>query len=163
MILVSACLLGQKVKYDGGANPQELLMEAEDKGRFVPVCAECAGGLPVPRNPVEIHQGTGKDVLQGRSAVCEASGNAHTVEFIHGAEAVLETAKKHHANVAILKESSPSCGVHTIYDGTFSHTKLEGQGVCAALLKQNGIRLYSEKDITPELMAELLEEDAREN
>lgn len=163
MILVSACLLGQKVKYDGGDNLQELLKEAEKEGRFVPVCPETFGGLQRPREPVEIQNGVGEDVLENRAAVQSPTGKDCTAEFLRGAEIVLETAKKHNARVAILKESSPSCGVNTVYDGTFSHTKIKGQGVCAALLKRNGIQLYSEKDITKELLTKLIEEDKREN
>ena len=163
MILVSACLLGQKVKYDGGDNLQELLKEAEKEGRFVPVCPETFGGLQRPREPVEIKNGLGEDVLENRAAVLSPTGKDCTAEFIRGADIVLKKAKECHARVAILKESSPSCGVHTIYDGTFSHTKIEGQAVCAALLKKNGMQLYSEKDITKELLTKLIAEDKREN
>ena len=159
MILVSACLLGQKVKYDGGDNLQELLKAAEKEGHFVSVCPETAGGLPRPREPVEIQKGTGEDVLEGCADVQSPSGKDCTKEFLNGAQSVLETAKRYHARVAILKESSPSCGSHTVYDGTFTHKKIEGQGVCAALLKRNGIRLYSEKDMTEELLKKLIEED----
>ncbi len=159
MILVSACLLGHKVKYNGGSNTQELLMKYNERGQFMAVCPECLGQLPIPRPPVEIQWADGAAVLAGQARVRSADGSDVTSCFVHGAREVLQTAAAYGIKIAILKENSPSCGVHAVYDGTFQHKKLAGRGVCASLLSQQGIRLYSEKDLTPSLLENLLEED----
>ncbi len=159
MILVSACLLGHKVKYSGGSNPHALLMKYNERGQFMAVCPECLGQLPIPRPPVEIQQADGAAVLAGNARVQSADGKDVTSCFLHGAQEGLQTAAAYGIRTAILKENSPSCGVHAVYDGSFSHNRLSGQGVCAALLAQHGIRLYSEKDMTEELLEKLLEED----
>ncbi len=159
MILVSACLLGHKVKYSGGSNPHELLMKYNERGQFMAVCPECLGKLPIPRPPVEIQQADGEAVLAGRARVRSAAGKDVTSCFLQGAREVLQTAAAYGVRIAILKENSPSCGVHAVYDGSFSRKKLAGQGVCAALLARQGIRLYSEKDMTEELLEKLLAED----
>lgn len=159
MILVSACLLGHKVRYDGGENGQALLLRYVTRGQFLPVCPESAAKLPVPRPPVEIQAGTGADVWAGRAVVRDAEGVDRTTAFRCGAESILSLAEKYQAQVAILKENSPSCGVHQIYDGTFCRRKIDGQGVAAARLIEQGLRLYSEKDLTEEMLLALLAED----
>lgn len=159
MILVSACLLGHKVKYDGGENGQPLLLRYVARGQFLPVCPESAAKLPVPRPPVEIQGGTGVEVWAGRAAVRDTEGVDRTAAFRCGAESVLATAERCQAQIAILKENSPSCGVHQVYDGTFGRRKIDGQGVAAARLAEKGLRLYSEKDLTEELLLSLLAED----
>lgn len=159
MILVSACLLGHKVKYDGGENGQPLLLRYAARGQFLPVCPESAAKLPVPRPPVELQGGTGEAVLAGRAVVRDTEGADRTAAFRRGAKSVLAVAKRYQAQIAILKENSPSCGVHQVYDGTFCRRKIDGQGVTAAQLAAAGLRLYSEKDLTEELLLALLAED----
>ena len=161
MILVSACLLGHKVKYDGGENGQPLLLRYAALGQFLPVCPESAAKLPVPRPPVEIQAGTGADVWAGRAVVRDAEGTDRTSAFRCGAENVLAAAERCQARIAILKENSPSCGVHHVYDGTFGRRKIDGQGVAAAWLAKRGLRLYSEKDLTEALLLSLLAEDRK--
>ncbi len=161
MILVSACLLGHKVRYDGGSNPDELLLKYNERGRFIAVCPECFGQLPVPRPPVEIQHANGKKVLAGKASVRDAEGHDATHAFQIGADKVLKIAQAYNAKVAILKESSPSCGVHTIHTGDFDDKKSKGMGVCAALLDANGIRVFSEKDMTIGRLEELLAEDEK--
>lgn len=159
MILVSACLLGHRVKYNGGHNLQELLSRYNARGHFLAVCPECLGMLPVPRLPMEIYGGTGEMVLSGEAQVKNLRGETATSNFTYGASRVLDTVHAYGIQVAILKESSPSCGVHSIYDGTFSEARVEGHGVCAALLAAHGVTLYSEKDLTAVLLEKLLADD----
>lgn len=159
MILVSACLLGHKVKYDGGENGQPLLLRYAVRGQFLPVCPESAAHLPVPRPPVELQGGVGADVWAGCAAARDTEGTDRTAAFLCGAARVFAIAEKYRARVAILKENSPSCGVHQVYDGLFRRRKIAGQGVAAARLAAAGLRLYSEKDLTEELLLALLAED----
>lgn len=159
MILVSACLLGHNVKYNGGNNACGLLQAYESRGRFVPICPEGFAELPIPRPPMEIQQGTGEDLLAGRSVALDETGKEMTAALCLGAQKALALAQKYHAKAAILKESSPSCGVHRIYDGSFQGKKIPGSGAAAALLRQHGLTLYSEKELTPALLTRLIEED----
>lgn len=148
-ILVSACLLGNKVRYNAMDVPCEsnLLEKWAEEGRLIAFCPEVAGGLPVPRLPVEIQSGDGNAVLAGSSKVLDNQGKDVSANFIAGAEKALAAAQEAGAKIAILKEKSPSCGSSFIYDGTFSSIKIPGQGVAAALLEQNGIRVFSDLEI----------------
>ena len=161
MILVSACLLGHKVKFSGGANTHDLLLKYNERGRFLAVCPECFGQLPVPRPPVEIQHATGKKVLAGKAEVRDAQGHDATRAFLTGADKVLKIAEAYHGKVAILKEGSPSCGVKKIHGGNFDGKKIKGQGVTTALLMKNGITVYSEKDMTVGRLEELIAEDIK--
>lgn len=138
-ILVSWCLLGRPVRYDGRAktSDSELLAQWREEGRLVPACPEVAGGLAVPRPPAEL---VGNRVLT-------ANGYDVTAEFRRGAEAALETARRHGISMAILKEGSPSCGSSRIYDGSFTGTSIQGAGITTALLTLHGIRVFSETQI----------------
>ncbi len=166
MILVSACLLGKNVKYSGGNNHFPLLTEHFDPAVFLPVCPECLGELPIPRPPAEIEGGfRGEDVWSGTARVLNKEGGDVTPAFRLGAERALSLAMAADSPVtaAILKERSPSCGSHLIYDGTFSGNKIPGSGVTAALLKKHGIPVYSEEDLTEELLLRLISEDRKKN
>ncbi|MGI5486432.1 DUF523 domain-containing protein [Microtetraspora malaysiensis] len=149
-VLVSACLLGRKVRYDGGAktSEDELLAAWNAEGRLVPFCPEVAGGLPVPRPPAEIEGGAGgAAVLAGTARILTPDGDDVTEAFVEGARRALDAARAVGARVAILKEGSPSCGSLRVYDGTFAGRMTPGQGVTTALLEQNGIRVFNEDDI----------------
>lgn len=146
MILISSCLAGLATRYDGKDNYREELAELLRQGQAVLVCPEQLGGLPTPRPPAEIVGGNGDDVLDGRAKVMTSGGQDVTEAFIKGAEQALLAARAVRADYAILKESSPSCGGMKIYDGTFSRTKQPGFGVTAALLRRNGIAVYSEEN-----------------
>ena len=141
MILVSACLCGVHCRYDGKAKPDEEIMALMREGRAIPVCPEQLGGLPVPRPPAEIMEGDGEAVLNGSAQVYNRLGQDVTQAFIMGAEETLHIASLSGAHKAILKANSPSCGAGVIYDGTFSGTTREGDGVAAALLRKNGIEV----------------------
>lgn len=149
MILVSSCLLGHCTKYSGGHNLHPFF--EKERQHILPVCPEVMGGLATPRPPAEIVGGSGNDVIGGLCRICTEAGADVTEAFLTGARKALALARAHHVRFAVLKESSPSCGSHTIYDGTFSGVKREGEGAAAALLRANGITVYSEKEITEEL------------
>lgn len=136
-ILVSACLLGTPCRYDGRDNFCEKLQKQAEKYDLIAVCPEQLGGLCTPRTPAE----------RRGSLVVTADGGDVTAAYADGAEKTLALAKKHGCRLAILKARSPSCGSGTIYDGTFSHTKIAGNGVTAELLQKNGVRVISEEDL----------------
>ncbi len=149
-ILISACLLGHAVRYDGKGKPlhHPAIERWRDDGRLVTICPEMAGGMPVPRPPAETENGaSGVDVLEGRARVLEITGADVTDAFIAGANRTLAFAKQHGCAYALLIDGSPSCGSIAIYDGTFSGVKHAGHGVTAALLSRAGIKVFSHTDI----------------
>lgn len=128
-LLVSRCLLGHRVRYDGGAHgPYDLLQRWQDEGRIVPLCPEVAGGLPTPRPPAEIPGGQGGAVLDGRLPVLTDDGADVTAAFVAGAEIALRLVQQHGLRVAVLKARSPSCGNTHNYDGHFDGTLVAGEG-----------------------------------
>jgi uncharacterized protein YbbK (DUF523 family) len=135
--IVSACLAGIPCRYDGGANTVPALADLVARGEAVPVCPECLGGLPTPRIPSE-------RLADGR--VVNAAGEDVTAAFRRGAERALELCRAHGCTCAVLKARSPSCGRGCIYDGTFTHTRVPGDGVFAALLEQEGISILTEEE-----------------
>ncbi|MFQ3786447.1 DUF523 domain-containing protein [Halomonas sp. A29] len=148
-ILVSACLLGKRVRYDGGAKmlSSEILSQWQAEGRVVLVCPEVDAGLPIPRPPAEIIAGDGGDVLAGSARIVDRSGENLTEAFLQGASLALQLCQRHDIKVAVLTEHSPSCGSTTIYDGSFSGVKRPGAGVTAASLRQHGVRVFSQHEI----------------
>ena len=144
-VLVSRCLLGHRVRYDGGASgPYGQLARWQDEGRIIALCPEVAGGLPTPRAPAEIPGGQGLDVLNGKAPVITSEGEDVTAAFMDGAQQALALVNRHGIRIAILKANSPSCGNVQTYDGSFSGVKVEGQGVTAALLADAGVQVFSE-------------------
>ena len=133
-LLISACLLGVRCRYDGGSKPQPGVEELAGRYRLIPVCPEQLGGLPTPRSPSE-RQGDRVVSRQGRDV---------TAEYHRGAEEALRLLDFFHAEGAVLKERSPSCGKGVIYDGSFSGRLTGGDGVTAALLRENGIAVCGE-------------------
>ena len=147
-ILVSRCLLGHRVRYDGGASgPFDQLQQWLDEGRVVPLCPEVAGGLPTPRAAAEIPGGQGAQVLDGDAAVITTDGEDVTVQFLSGAHQALDLVREHGIRIAVLKANSPSCGNLLTYDGTFSGVKVSGEGVTVALLKRHGVRVFNELEL----------------
>lgn len=148
-ILVSACLLGERVRYDGNtlALSDKKLQSWVDKGWVVPVCPEVDAGMAIPRIPAEITNDDGYKVLNGQARVITQSGSDVTVFFKQGAAIALELCLKNNIQVAVLSESSPSCGSNTIYNGEFTATKVKGVGVTTALLQQNGIQVFSQFEL----------------
>lgn len=147
-VLVSRCLLGEPVRYDGQASGHwALLMAWQAEGRVVPLCPEVAGGLPTPRAPAEIDGGQGRAVLAGHARIIARTGEDVTAPFIAGAEAALALVRAHDIRVAVLKANSPSCGNEQTYDGSFSGRRVTGEGVTAALLAQAGVRVFNERQL----------------
>ena len=149
-ILISACLAGLPVRYNGSAKP--LLHDAVDRwktqGRLVTLCPELAGGFQVPRPPAEIENGLdGGDVLDGRARVLEISGSDVSAAYVDGARIALDVARRNGCRHALLIDGSPSCGSGFIYDGSFSGARHAGTGVTAALLRRNGIAVYSDREV----------------
>lgn len=146
-ILVSSCLLGERVRYDGAdkRSDDRVLLRWVREGRVLALCPEVAGGLPVPRPPAEIALAAGgAAVLSGAARVLAVTGRDVSAHFIAGANAALACARAHSVRVAVLKEGSPSCGTGSTYDGTFASRRVSRPGVAAALLQQAGIRVFSE-------------------
>lgn len=143
-ILVSACLAGENCKWDGGNNKNDELLDfmkrMEGKAEFHLVCPEQMGGLPTPRPASEIRASD--------EAVINTEQRDVTAEFLLGADMALREAKKYQCTIAILKERSPSCGSHGVYDGSFSHTLTDGMGKTAALLAGYGIRVVGESGLS---------------
>jgi len=145
-ILVSACLLGEAVRYDGNhlAVQNNILQQWLQQQRIIGFCPEVASGLPVPRTPAEIYHGDGNQVLAGKASVIDRNGTNVTQFFLDGANMALALCQQHHIEIAILARRSPSCGDTHIYNGEFNRSLIEGSGVTAALLKQHGIRVFNQ-------------------
>jgi uncharacterized protein YbbK (DUF523 family) len=135
-VLVSACLLGEKVRYDAGdkRSTHPVLARWLAEGRVVSVCPEVSGGLGVPRPPAQ---------RSGPLVVTEAGVDV-TAQFLRGAQVALELAQRLGLEVAVLKEGSPSCGSAEVHDGTFSGRRVPGQGLTTELLRRHGVRVFSE-------------------
>ena len=137
MKLCSACLLGINCNYKGKSKYNEKVAELAKKEVLIPVCPEQLGGLPTPRDPVEI---------KGNKAIT-IKGEDFTQDFIRGAEETLKIAKLFNCKEAILKHDSPSCGCGKIHDGTFSDKLISGDGITTKILKLNGIKVISDEDL----------------
>lgn len=148
-ILVSACLLGDPVRYDGNSKTVDSTeldaLLAQD--RVIGFCPEVAGGLPVPRAAAEIHAGDGNAVIARLAWVKTCDGRDVTDYFLSGAEQALALCHEHDITVAVLTETSPSCGSSRIYDGSFNRNAIPGSGVTAALLRQHGIMVFSQHQL----------------
>ncbi len=151
-ILVSSCLLGEDVKYDGGNNSvalnpkvsfslKELFMDILCENEIYSFCPEVSGGLPIPRIPAEIVKNDKPFIVQNQN------GEDVTINFLLGAKNALDLCKEENIKVALLKSKSPSGGNGQSYDGTFSGTLIDGFGLSAKLLKENGIEVFNEKEL----------------
>ena len=136
-IIVSACLLGVNCKYNGGNNSCEKIIKLQEKYNIITICPEVDGGLTTPRIPSEI---VGNKVIN-------KAGLDVTKEYLKGASIALEKSLSNNVKFAVLKAKSPSCGCGLIYDGTFTHNLINGDGVTTKLLKEHNIQVYTEEDI----------------
>ena len=136
-ILISRCLAGYNCRYDGGGCLNEKAARLSEEYELIPVCPEEDGGLPTPRTPAEIWGGR----------VITRDGRDVTAEYERGAQAALSAAIENEVEFAVLKARSPSCGSGRIYDGSFTGALIPGDGVTAALLKKNGIRVITEEEL----------------
>jgi len=148
-LLISACLLGRPVRYDGQgkAQPDAVLERLRQVFDLVPVCPEVMGGLPTPRPPAEIVGGSGTQVLAGIAVVREREGADVSAAFVAGAHQALALASERGCRHALLKALSPSCGNNAHYDGSFSGARRAGQGVAAALLAEAGLTVWNEDEV----------------
>lgn len=150
-ILISSCLLGEPVRYDGNGKPlaDSRLKLWQQQRRLVPICPEMAGGLPCPRPPAEIEQGRGDRVIQKSQQVRLQDNTDVSQAFLSGAQKALALCRQQQIRFALLKARSPSCGIRGGYDGSFSGTLVDdGIGVTAALLEQHGIRVFNEQELS---------------
>ena len=138
-LAVSACLLGQNCKYNGGNNklPEEVLAQLDKRYRLIPICPEELGGLPTPRSPAERRE----------ESVINAEGINVTRQFYDGAAAALHIVKTNHISQALLKSRSPSCGKGNIYDGSFTGTLIDRDGVTSECFQNEGITVYTEEEL----------------
>lgn len=152
MIIVSACLLGLCTRYDGYHSVNELLLKYCKYNKFLPVCPEQLGGLPTPRRPVEL-------VIVDNIIVAAQTKDGIDVKqnIAHGTQQILQILDWFAINAAIMKERSPSCGVHYVYDGTFSNTVIPGQGITTTALRSRGVDVYADQEVTSALLERLLQ------
>ncbi|MDO4415006.1 MAG: DUF523 domain-containing protein [Erysipelotrichaceae bacterium] len=141
MILISACLAGINCKYNGGNNEVELIRELYEQGKAVAVCPEVYGNLGIPRIPCE----------KRGDRVYNTRGEDKTGNYVKGALKALEICRQNGCRLAVLKAKSPSCGVNGIYDGTFTHTLIEDDGIFAKMLKDEGVVCLRETDDLKEI------------
>lgn len=145
-LLVSACLLGDACRYDGKSKPCEAVLRLRESHTLIPICPEVMGGLSTPRVPSEV---------QKDGTVRNREGLDVTLQYQTGAREVLQVALNENCEGAILKERSPACGKGRIYDGSFTKTLTEGNGICADLLLQNGISVLGESEISDEALLKM--------
>lgn len=145
-ILVSSCLLGLPTRYDGRTKRSQAVIDYLQRENLcpIPVCPEQLAGMPTPRDKTFFQTGNGMDVLAGEGKVISLSGQSMNETFCCGAKLTLQIARLSHCNRALLKERSPSCGVHQIYQGDEC---VQGMGVTTALLHKEGLEIISEEDL----------------
>lgn len=136
-VLISACLLGVRCRYDGQSKRYDGIEKLIDKYNLIPVCPEIMGGLQTPRAPAE---------RVGDRVICN-DGCDVTAQYEAGAKEVLRLAKLFSCKLAVLKANSPSCSCSKVYDGTFTRRLVDGMGVAAQLLTENGIKVIDETEI----------------
>lgn len=146
MILVSACLGGENCKYNGGNNKNDKVLNFLKDKDVTYICPEEMGGLSTPRKPAEI-QGSAEGILSGTDKILNCDKEDVTNEFLIGAKKCLEIALENKVTLAVLKAKSPSCGKGLVYDGSFTGSKIEGNGITAELLIKNGIKVITEEDL----------------
>ena len=149
-ILVSACLIGWPVRFDGGAKTlhHPLVARWAEEGRLVPICPETAAGLATPRPAAEIEAGaSGAAVLAGTATVRDAAGGDHGAAFREGARIAVATMRVRGCRFALMTEGSPSCGVDLVGDGGFRGRRVAGEGVVTAALRAAGVEVFSAHDV----------------
>ena len=146
-VVVSACLAGVACTHEAEPKTRDWAVKLVAEGRAVLVCPEVAGGLPIPRPAAEIVEGSGEDVVAGRARVISEDGDDVTQQYMAGARKAADAARAANAKLAVLKARSPSCGCGKIYDGTFRGELRAGDGVTAAMLKQEGLEVVSDEEV----------------
>lgn len=153
-LLVSACLMGVPVRYDGADNQSKVsdlllwLQRWQQQNRLIIVCPETLGGLPTPRPAAELAGGDGYALLRQQARVITHDGQDVSEVFLEGARRCLALAQQHQAGAALLAARSPSCGNQEIYNGRFEHQLQPGAGVTVAVLETAGIRCFNPSQVT---------------
>lgn len=166
MILLSACLAGFNVRYNGTNAQNDLAKWLLLNGQAITMCPEILAGFSIPRASAEINGGTAADILNQveKVRVLEENGRDVTSQFVHGVELGMKIVAENDIQVAFLKDGSPTCGVDKVYTGNFDGKKKDGMGVFAQSLQQQGIPVFSDQQlqvanvepfITPTLTAKL--------
>ena len=158
VIMVSTCLMGENTTYSGENHFSSDVAQLSKLFNVIKFCPEQLGDLPTPREPSEIKNGDGFDVIDVKANVVAKSGKDVTENFLRGAEETLKMALEHKPAFIVLKECSPSCGLHRIYDGSFTNTLNNGCGVTTALLIENGYIVMNEVEVARILSLELDED-----
>ena len=140
MIAISSCLVGENCTYKGSNNYIKGLEELVAQNKAITICPEVLGGMTIPRNPCEI-------VDQQQGIVIDNQGNDKSKEYLLGAQKALKILQDNFVDIALLKFRSPSCGKGLVYDGSFSHQLVSGDGITTKLLQENGIVVYNENEI----------------
>lgn len=148
-ILVSACLMGFKIRYNGQDKPliAEALARWQQEQRLVVHCPELAAGLATPRLPAELVGGGGQEALNGMANILESDGTDVSQHYLLAAWLALKTAQDSRCQLALMTDGSPTCGSQKIHDGSFQGITQPGMGVAAALLRQHGIEVYAETEL----------------
>lgn len=139
-ILVSACLCGEKCRYNDSSVSNNVVDTLEQKN-IIKICPELLGGLLIPREPCEIVGGTANDVIRGNAKILGLSGKNYTKQYMRGVKEVIHITKKNNAKMAVLKQKSPSCGYGKVYNGEFSGKIIEENGILAEELLKMGIEI----------------------
>jgi uncharacterized protein YbbK (DUF523 family) len=143
-VIISACLLGEKCRYDGNHN--RIKLSHIDNVEYISACPEVLGGLSTPRTPAEM-QNIAEKIIIGEGTIIDKLGKNVTSEFLDGANQALDLAIKHGVRIALLKSNSPSCGMGKVYDGTFSNQLIEGNGIFSEKCIQHKIDVISSDNI----------------
>ena len=146
-ILVSACLCGEKCRYNGSSVSNNVVDTLEQKN-IIKICPELLGGLLIPREPCEIVGGTASDVIRGNAKILGLSGKNYTKQYMRGVKEVINITKKNNVKMAVLKQKSPSCGYGKVYNGEFSGKIIEGNGILAEELLKMGIDSFVQTRLT---------------
>ena len=136
-IVVSACLLGENCKYNGGNNFSSAVAEFVRGREVIPVCPERLAGLGVPRAPIEIVNGE----------VLRQDGSSVDAALRKAVQQILDQLEGQNIECVILKSRSPTCGVKQVHDGTFSGVLVDGRGVLAAALQEKGYKVVDAEDL----------------
>ncbi|MFH1092885.1 MAG: DUF523 domain-containing protein [Candidatus Omnitrophota bacterium] len=147
MILASACLTGEKCRYNGEHCLHPVIAELGKKGKIAAVCPEVMGGLTVPRLACEITGADAQAVLDSQARVLNLAGDDITEAVLSGCRKALDLAKKNNIKLAVLKDKSVCCGVDTIYDGSFQSRLVKGKGILALLLEREGVRVVNSEEL----------------
>ena len=161
LILISSCLAGYKVRYDGSAATNKLAVWLVTHGQAITTCPEVMVGFDIPRLPAEIVGGTACETLAGKAMVKEVNGKNVTDKYIFGAALVLKIASENHVTAAFLKDGSPSCGNCMVYDGTFKGKKIAGKGITTQVLRQAGIKTFSDTELSVESVLPYVDNGAK--